>query len=202
MDGRESIPRQEEQNLTNEDVVTKILENGDDTELERLKKFHNLTTEQVNLFRSFARLRLEIHQQMEVKLKKRKKENPIATAEELTMGAYEENIEPQVRRTVFNLRRKGYATYESGFHGFNGQIISFEKKYPGLQQLIARLKIEGIEIKVKENSIAFTCQHFLKSGEIENVWQKIEALLPDLKEPVEICNLPQAKSFREKQKII
>lgn len=189
-----------EKDLTNEDVVTQILESGSDEELERLREFHNLTSEQVELFRAFFKLREKTHEQMQQELKKRIKENPVATEEELGMGGYQESIEPQVREAVLNLRRKGYTTYESGFHGFNSQKISFEKNHLVPEELIDKLKIEGVNIEIKPNSISFSCDQYLELDEIKKIWDQIEQNLSDLEKPTEPCNLPQVKSFRERQK--
>ncbi len=189
-----------EKDLTNEDVVTQILESGSDEELERLREFHNLTPEQIELFRAFIRLRKKTREQMQQELKKRIKENPVATEEELGMGIYQESVEPQVREAVLNLRRKGYTTYESGFSGFNGQKISFEKNHLVPEELIDRLKIEGINIKIKPNSISFSCDQYLELDEIKKIWDQIEQSLPELGKPAEPCNLPLAKFFRERQK--
>lgn len=190
----------EEKDLTNEDVVIQILESGDDEELERLREFHNLTPEQIALFQAFAKLRKETHEQMQQELIVRKEKNPIATEEELNIGAYQESIEPQVREAVLSLRRKGYTTYESGFHGFNGQKISFEKDYLVPEELTDKIEIEGVNIEIKPNSISFSCNQYLELGEIKKIWDQIEQNLPELEEPAEPCNLTQAKSFREKQK--
>lgn len=190
----------EEKDLTNEDIVTQILESGSDKELERLREFHNLTSERVELFRAFARLRKETHEQMQQELDERKEKNPIATEEELNMGGYQESVEPQVREAVLSLRRKGYTTFESGFHGFNSQKISFEKDHLVPEELIDKLKIEGVNIEIKPNSISFSCNQYLKLDEIKKIWDQIEQSLPDLEKPAEPCNLEQAKSFREKQK--
>ena len=194
------IPKEQlEKDLTNEEVITRIFETGSDEELEKLREFHNLTTKQIELFRSCAKLRKSIVEQMRKDIERRKEQNPIATEEELNMGAYQESIEPQVREAVLRLRRKGYTTYESGFHGFNSQIISFEKNHLIPNELSDKIKIYNVDIKIKPNSISFSYNHPLELDEIKDIWNQIEQILPDLKESAEPCGLPQAKSFREKQ---
>src|SRR3989339_1785207 len=151
------IPKEQlEKDLTNEEVITRIFETGSDEELEKLREFHNLTTKQIELFRSCAKLRKSIVEQMRKDIERRKEQNPIATEEELNMGAYQESIEPQVREAVLRLRRKGYTTYESGFHGFNSQIISFEKNHLIPNELSDKIKIYNVDIKIKPNSISFS----------------------------------------------
>lgn len=188
-----------ENDLNNEEVITKIFETGSDEELKELREFHNLTAEQIELFQSCAKLRKSVIEQMKRDIKTRKEQNPIATAEELSMGAYKESIEPQVREAVLNLRKKGYTTYESGFHMFNGQIISFEKNHLIPEELIGSIKIDGVDIKINPNSISFSYDHFLELDEIKNIWNQIEQSLPDLGKPVTPCSLPQAESFRQQQ---
>ena len=141
------IPRQDD--LNNEDVVTQILESGTPEELEQVGEFHKLTSEQIKLFSQYAKLRKQTREQIEEQVKERKKENPTPTEEELEMGCYIESIEPQVRAAVLNLRRKGYATYESGFHNFKGQKIGFEEKHLENFQLPKNL-IHELELKGKQ----------------------------------------------------
>ncbi len=62
-------------------------------------------------------LRRRIHGQMEVELTKRKRENPIPTEEEIYLGAFAEQVEPQIRKAVFALVKKGYEFSSSGFSG-------------------------------------------------------------------------------------
>jgi len=121
------IPHQYD--LNNEDILTRILESGTLEELEQVRDFHKLTFEQMKLFSQYAKLRKQTHEQMWEQVKERENQNPTPTQEELEMGCYIESIEPQVRAAVLNLRRKGYATYESGFHNFKGQKIGFEEKH-------------------------------------------------------------------------
>ena len=156
--------------------------------------------EKIKLFRDCARLRKEVHEQMRQELNQRIKQNPAATKEELNMGAYQESIEPQVRKAVLNLRRKGYTAYESGFHGYATQKIGFEKDHFDPDKLINRLEIEGVDIKIKPNSIAFSYDHYFELDEIKQIWDQIKEVLPNLHKPAEPCNIEQAKLFRQKQK--
>lgn len=189
--------------LSNEDVRQRIFEKGAPEELEQARAFLNLTPEQIKLFCDYAKLRKKTHEQIRQELAERIKENPNATQEELSMGCYQENIEPQVKKTVLNLRRKGYATYESGFHGHNSQKISFEKNYLDNvqfpEELLREFKDKGVDIKVKPNALSFTCNRYFELEELEKFWKQIENILPNLQQQsAEPCNTQGAKLFREK----
>ena len=196
------IPRQDD--LNNEDVVTQILESGTPEELEQVGEFHKLTSEQIKLFSQYAKLRKQTREQIEEQVKERKKENPTPTQEELEMGCYIESIEPQVREVVINLRHKGYASYESGFHNFNGQKIGFEKKHLENFQLpenvVHELERKNIKVKINPDSLTFSCSRYLEPEELKEIWKQIENILPDLQKPAEPCKLRAAESFREKFK--
>ena len=196
------IPHQYD--LNNEDILTRILESGTLEELEQVRDFHKLTFEQMKLFSQYAKLRKQTREQMWEQVKERENQNPTPTQEELEMGCYIESIEPQVRAAVLNLRRKGYATYESGFHNFKGQKIGFEKKHlenfrlP--KNLIHELELKGIIVKINSDSLAFSCSRYLELEELKEIWKQIENILPDLQKPAEPCKLRAAQSFRERLK--
>ncbi len=191
--------------LANEDVAIKILESGTDEELEKLRAFYNLTTEKIELWRAFARLRRETNKKDRQDIEKRVKENPIATQEELSMGAYKESIEPQVRDAILNLRKKGYSTYLSGFNGLGHlQTIAFEenhlKHFQFPVDLAHKLEGRGVKIKVTPKSISFECSQYLELGELKKIWDEIESILPDLGEPAKPSSIQGAIIFRKKQK--
>lgn len=196
----------EKKDYRNEDVIRKIFESGVPEELKEIEEFHNLTPRQVELFCYYAKLRRITIDQMREKIKIREKENPLATNEELDMGIYKENIEPQVMDTILKLKQKGYTTFASGFSGFNEQEIKFNeehlKDFQLPENLINDLKERGIEIKIKPKSLSFSCNSTLKLEEIKKIWENIESSLPGLSEKAEPSNTNSAKSFREKQKKI
>lgn len=189
------------EDLYNEDARRVILESGTETEILRLKNFFgkNISEEKFKLLEYFAKLRKTTIDTMRKEIDERKETNPKANEEELNMGAYIESIEPQVRDTILNLRRKGYSTYESGF--FNDeQKISFEDHYPFLtKDFFDNLSIPKIKIKHSDQSIELICEAELSLDEIKNAWEKIEKCLPNLKVTAKPCQLYQAKLFREKQ---
>jgi len=192
------------QDLDNEDCVRSILERGNNDELEKVANHYNLSPEQTKIFSYFSKLRREVLNGMKESKEERKKNNPVATDAELGLGAYQENIEPQVRDAVLNLRKKGYATYESGFNGFNNQIISFEKNclenFQLPSQIIDKFKDKGVIIEIKPNRVKLTFKSEFNQKEISDFWQEIEGHFPNLGESAQPCQLNQAVLFREKQK--
>lgn len=188
--------------LYNEDTRNRILESGSDEEIERLKIFFNSIKAPIDfdVLKDYVKLRQKTHQTMQKELEIRKQTNPKATIEELDMGAYIENIEPQVREAVINLRQKGYNTQLSGFDDEN-QLICFEEEYPMLnEKYFANIKINDIYLKVEKDRILFTCKKIFTIEELKNIWNKIVEAVPNLKVKAKQCSLSQAELFRKKQK--
>ncbi|MCX6793004.1 MAG: hypothetical protein NTY12_03175 [Candidatus Falkowbacteria bacterium] len=189
------------EDLHNEDVRQTILESGSKTEILRLKKFlgKNVSDEKFRLLEYFAKLRKTTIDNMDKEIENRRKTNPVANEKEMNMGAYIENIEPQVRATVLNLRQKGYNTYESGFD-IDRQKISFEDKYSFLSKdFFSDLSIPDIKIENSDQSITFDCEAELSLEELKNAWEKIEKHLPNLNETAKPSQLSQARLFRSNQ---
>lgn len=80
-----------------------------------MEKESDMTFESVES--KLLKLRSEIHKQMANELKERQEKNPIPAEEEIYLGAFREQIEPQVRDAVFELLKKGYELSSSGFGG-------------------------------------------------------------------------------------
>ena len=137
-------------------------------------------------------------------LETRKRENPIATQQELEMGAYVENIEPQVRGAVTALRAKGYNSILSGFSGLNSQEIRLaDNGFADVQldnDMVEKLNSRGIEVRLEPDEISFICNNELTVDELEKIWEVIEDTIPDLGKRAEVSQLPSAKTFRKKQK--
>lgn len=186
--------------FTDEETALRILERGTPEELEQFRAFHNLTPEQLSVSRYYVELRKTTHEKMQEELTQRVKINPLATREELSMGAYQEQIEPQVRDAVLRLRRKGYTTTTSGFSGFNSQNVRFGKAHLGGFQLsdalIAELAKQRITVRMAPDAFSFDCEVPLALDEIKTIWEKIESALPDLGYPAEPSGTGAAESFR------
>ena len=190
----------------NEDLRTEILVSGTDENFQELKDFYlknGITEEKIYLFRYYARLRKSTIEQIENEQNERKKNNPMATEEELSLGAYIENIEPQVREAVLCIRKKGYNTFESGFTGegdeqmisimngsFEGFSISEEQR--------KKLKSKGVEIEIEDKSITLSLEKEMTVPEIKKIWDEIAEALPDLGKPAEPNTISAGESFRKK----
>lgn len=170
--------------LRDEEVIENILESGAREEWEELMAFHKLTSEQLQLMVGFAKERRSAVDRARGDLRERIERNPIPTDEEINAGVYLEQLEPQVRNAVLTLRRKGYITYISGFHGYEKQIIAFHNeplkdfKFPS--DLMRELAEKGVYVQVKPGEIMFSCDYLLTLEELKDVWEQIAATLPDL----------------------
>lgn len=195
-------PMEQNDKYYNEDYLRKMFIQNNSIELEKIKKIHNLSEEQIELFCDFAKLRQEVIKKTQEEVLTRKKINPNPSKDELLMGAYSEQIEPQVRETIVNLRRKGYNTYESGFGDFDSQRISFSKDVLSDFLVPTELKDELIKDKVniivKANSVTLKFEEYKDASTITKLWKKVEQFLPDLDKLSEPCKIKSATSFRER----
>ncbi len=190
--------------LHNEDHIKRVFASGNERAIESLADYYHFTPDEVRLFGYYAKLRQKTLDEMRPQIEARRQNLPIATKDELSLGAYQESIEPQVRPAVLNLRKKGYATYGSGFFGFDSQEIYFEKKYLENFQLPAKIIDEfrnrGVVIVIKDDRIQLIFKKEFNLDEFKALWQEVESCFPDLGEPSPPCQLKQAISFRERQK--
>lgn len=95
-----------------------------------------------------ALLRRTVHQQQTTELERRKRENPQKSKEEMTLGVYVEELEPQVRSAVLELNRKGYPTYSSGFYGKRSDLQVIEGDYKLNDATINEVQKIGAEATV------------------------------------------------------
>ena len=197
-------PQDPDERYRNEDYIRKILVERNQKELERMKTIHNLSDEQIELFCEFAELRDNTLKEMRKELDIRKQDNPKATREELDLGVYLEQIEPQVRKAVLTLRHKGYTTYESGFGDFDGQKISFEeeqlKDFVSSEVIKDELARNGANLIIKPKSIEIKFSRFQDLEKIKDIWQKIVLELPPLGKEAKPSNIKAAQLFRERQR--
>lgn len=63
------------------------------------------------------------------------------------MGAFVEELEPQVRDAVLALRAKGYNTASSGFYGENGEFQSIDGHFK--VGLVSRRKLRSLGVSVE-----------------------------------------------------
>jgi len=175
---------------------------GNAEQLERLRLHHNLTQEKVEILQKFTVLEKDTKGEMEKRFKERIMDNPDPSAQELEMGVYKENIEPQVYSAVVAMRKKGYNTYESGFYGPDKQRVGFEgNPLSGIKisnEVISLAEEMGLKIDILSDAIVLHYDKFIELDEIKEVWNKIAEELPDLGEKAEPTSIEAAKSFSEK----
>lgn len=191
----------EHPDYSNEDVVQAILAKGTDDQVEAFRTFSMLSQEQIEFLRYYAQLRLAVHLHKAEELAVRIRDNTKPTNEELSAGAYWEQIEPQVRKAIQIMRQKGYPTYESGFFG-DQQKISFESdgftENAISKELIESLLARGIAVQVTNKSIILSFNTIMSLDTIIDAWNEIANALPDRGHEVELSMTGQARSFRNK----
>jgi hypothetical protein len=120
--------------------------------------------------------------------------NPMPTDEEWNMGAYKEEIEPQVRDAVMVLRQKGYNTGSSGFWGHDHVDQVMDIATPIDDNSKARLAEH--DIKVTETGIRFTPENPSNLESVKKTWDLIADILPDLGKHAEPAQSIRADVFR------
>ncbi|MCR4314029.1 MAG: hypothetical protein NUV84_02160 [Candidatus Uhrbacteria bacterium] len=131
----------------------------------------------------FKNLREVILRERDKEVVKRISSNPIPDEEELSAGAYRELLEPQCRKAIFEMRRKGYDTASSGFGSGNTQVVDglFPLDQPTVDELVKKGYVV-YEVGVNSPSIQFRPS----TPDIEvitNTWDELAKLLPDLGAP-------------------
>lgn len=167
----------------NEDIISEILAKGQPEDLKAVSTFwqengRQITDEEMKIYSYYQRLRQQVHAGRQLGLKKRKAEAPEKTKEELSLGCYLEELEPQVRQVILNLNNKGYKTQGSGFGPENTQsIYCRDDQFQNLEldnQLILNLKSRGIEIKIKPKNLTLFINKKLNLDELKEIWLEIE----------------------------
>ncbi|MEY4745199.1 MAG: hypothetical protein RL272_1144 [Candidatus Parcubacteria bacterium] len=174
---------------------------GDAPMVEKLRAFckeHGMTDEKIDLAMDVQRLRRETHAAMRTEVLERMTRNPMPTAEELSMGAYVERIEPQVREAVLAMRRKGYSTSSSGFNILHYQSMSLSE--PDLLKLDAaareRLAALGVAIDKGGNGLHFESPS-ADMDDLKKSWDEIADALPDLKRAAPPASHGAAEDLRQ-----
>lgn len=201
-----------EPDFGDESVVYRILEEGTDAELEGLRRHIELREKKpiplrlLEKLRHFARLRRDAISASDAATAERERDNPRATAEEISLGAYAERLEPQAREAVLALRRKGYPTFESGFSSLDTQDVSFEQAVPELRDFSAPSDLadmfaaHGVTLGIEPNRVWFSFSRPLSLAEMRLLWVALAKAMPDLKHPAPPMSLPAAAGFRDKQR--
>lgn len=133
----------------------------------------------------YRALRLEAHKIAEKDQAERILENPVPTEDELAIGCFIEQLEPQVRSIVRDMYRKGYTTWCSGFHPF--QIEQFLDGYFRLDEDTARA-LRFLDVRVTSRprlrhwshwtSMQFV-PHTFDLADITLQWKAISNQIPD-----------------------
>lgn len=122
-------------------------------------------------------LQRRVYRQVINELKKRIVERPKPTKEEFFLGSYLEMLEPQVRKAVRDLNRKGYTTSSSGFYG-KKQVID------GFFKITTKTKadLNNFEVCVFEEKNGYTTVEFEPKQQsfnsIKDRWNTIVNLFP------------------------
>lgn len=113
-------------------------------------------------------------------LQERLTNNPTPTDEEWNMGAYKEELEPQVRDAIMLMRKKGYNTGSSGFWGHEvEQAMDVATAID--DNSLARLADHNIEVAVSATrTIRFKPKDRGNLQSIKKTWDMIADILPDL----------------------
>lgn len=120
--------------------------------------------------------------------------NPTPTDEEWNMGAYKEELEPQVRDAAMSMRKKGYNTGSSGFWGRDHIEQVMDVATPIDDNTKARLAEHNIE--VTNTGIRFTPESPSNLESVKETWDLIADILPDLGKHAEPAQSLGADVFR------
>jgi len=128
-------------------------------------------------------------------LKDRLTHSPVPTDEEWSMGAYKEQLEPQVRDAVMLMRQKGYNTGSSGFRGRDHVEQSMNVATPLDDDSLARLAEHNIGVS-DTGGIRFKPDNPGDLDGIKKIWDMIADILPDLGKPADPAQSSGADVFR------
>lgn len=188
----------------NEDYIVSVLEDGDDTEFNKVRQLQGWTEDEADLYRHFSRVRRATLDNMKIEYERRLAENPEPTADELSLGIHIEKIEPQVREAVLSLRNKGYSPYYSGFEDWaEEQVVRLEGdslSVDDIEKLSSALSERGAVLKVAPDEISFKMEREASLPELKEIWDIIVAAVVDLGHRAPDCQKFFANSFRERFK--
>lgn len=189
IDGRASL---------NLEAFDRAFEERDDTRIAQIERhFKSVGIDDGRIRHIFAarRARIAAHQRMDAEQRERNRTAPIPTDDEWSAGVFVEDLEPQVRDAVFALRRKGYATYSSGFDDWDYQSVHMEDALdlpPGPTKAL-----EDMSVTVREKSLSFIPDDF-DPERMREKWNRIVDLLPERDMPAPETDVPQAELFRRR----
>ena len=150
--------------------------------------------------RVFRELRLKTHAEMELDVADRIKNNPKPTEEEILAGTFREEIEPQVRDAVFELRRKGYSCSSSGFGGEGADAQAIDGYFEVDENTKKKLEELGVSVQPSSLGEGYTEITMRPSSpdlaKIAEIWNKVAEVLPDQGRPADPSISGGAEEFR------
>lgn len=187
--------------------IAELFSYGDDATLDELKRLlieRAATPEdRAGIEKRFdvgvklQRLRLAVHDDMKLEVKARLDSGRQPTAEELAMGAFIEELEPQVRDAMLAMRRKGYGTASSGFSAFDLQSLDCTDDCFSHVDASTREQLAKMGVSVSDGSLEFSTQ-VTELDDIRKIWDAIAAALPDRGAPAPDATHLNALNFRKK----
>jgi hypothetical protein len=158
--------------------------------------------------KQFFLLREQAQIQAEQDLAERIRSNPTPTEEENRFGCFIEMLEPQVREAVFELNRRGYQTFMSGFNGRSPeeQFINLNEGFEFPTEINKSLEDIGVYVRKYQLGLAGRGEvseiGFLANepdlAAIKTRWDTIMQLIPDTGKIAPQNNGRFAISFRSK----
>ena len=147
--------------------------------------------------RLFERLKHQIRSEVTNSVKKRIEKNPRPTTVESCLGVFVEELEPQVRKCILTLHKKGYSTDVSGFSNNPcSQII--EGDFQLDENIVTKLNSEGVT--VEKTGSGYTKLQFIPTvadiDAIQNQWKTIVATIPDTHQEASYTMTRKARDFR------
>jgi hypothetical protein len=160
-----------------------------------------------------AQLRNAVYAEMQFELEDRMINNPMPTNEELNIGAYKEQLEPQVRDAVMDMRAKGYNTHSSGFAGKSYEEQRLDLDRPLSDEIVTLLRENGFGLGIafffdddnpdkgtwqgeSAGSIVFKPEKSTDLAEMKSKWDKLASILPDLGSSAPPATHYNAERFR------
>lgn len=137
----------------------------------------------------------------------RRASNPTPDQEEISAGAYREEIEPQCREAIFTIRRKGYNTGSSGFA--IGNLQNVDGNFDLTEKDLELLKENNFFVwkyKTDETWVIRSIVFRPKNPDLQEItdkWNQLAELLPDLGHPAPSHTKSEAgfhKMFRTNHK--
>jgi hypothetical protein len=189
--------------FNNLEIVAEVLVGDDRERLAALREFcivHGMTDAEVDASIAARRLRQSAHADMARARAERIVHNPAPTSEEYAMGAFIEDIEPQVRDAVQVLRQKGYNTTTSGFSDFHHQVIGFADFHGDDFDAATRERLAVLGVTIEDRQNAFACSHAdgVDLDQLRDRWNAIAIALPDRGHRAAEAATPAAQGFRRK----